>query len=373
MKVSAISLRNFRNHLDSHLELGPRVNVLLGDNGQGKTNVLEGLAYLSLTKSFSGAHDAAVLNSRRDFFELVGTILTDEGLENKVRVTYSRDTREKRFTINELRPARLALVIGRFPMVVLSPVHGSITAGAPVDRRRFMDVILAQTSASYLNDLLEYGRVLKHRNRILSEGRLYGRITTDLLNPWNASLVEYGSRIVACRQKFAREFETYLQKTYHDLVDNKEEPALEYICHYRGLDAGSVAAAMSALVMEKCKEEYRCGTTLVGPHRDDLAMSINGGQLKAFASQGQHKTFLIALKVAEFHYLKELTGEVPLLILDDVFSELDRHRGQRIMNLLDDLGQTMITSTDETVFRGAIGWDGENRRFHVEAGSCRPD
>ncbi len=381
MNVEFVHLKNFRNHEDTVIECGAGINALLGNNGQGKTNVLEAVSYLSLTKSFYAAGDATVLQIGKEHFEIDGKIQTDAHIEHRIHAAYNRSG-EKSFTINGARPETLASVIGRFPIVVLSPENNAITFGGPMERRKFIDLLLSQISRSYLEDLLEYRRTLKQRNRLLGEARAERPHPAELLEPWTASLVHYGARIINNRKAFVSEFREYVKRAYQNLVSSpghihsgNENPNLYYdslpgLENLTGVDA--IMEAMRDELERKNIEERRRGSTLVGPHRDDIRLQINDISVQRYASQGQHKTMLIALKIAEFFYLKERRGEVPVFLLDDVFSELDETRSQLLLHTLSSLGQTFITTTDEAVFHNAVSWNGTNRRFRVEAGSVRP-
>jgi DNA replication and repair protein RecF len=375
MIVTDVHIRNFRNHSESTVNFGEGINGLLGKNGQGKTNILEAISFLCLTKSFHAANDATVLQIGKDFFEVEGTIVSDTHLSHTVRVTYTLPESEKQFTINHTRPETLGSVIGRFPVVILSPENNAVTFGGPADRRRFIDLILSQLSQIYLGDLMEYRQVVKQRNRILSEARLNGRDCGKVIEPWNISLARYGGRIILQRERFVNEFQRYVGRAYAGLVEAQEEPMIEYVssCKIEDRNGADAIAAVLAEEIEKAHtEELRRGLTLVGPHRDDMRMRINGISVQKYASQGQHKTLQVALKVAEFFYLKERRNEAPIFLLDDVFSELDQRRAQHILNLVDSLGQTVITTTDESAFHGKVSWNGRNRKFYVEAGTCRP-
>ncbi|MBX2990774.1 MAG: DNA replication/repair protein RecF [Bacteroidetes bacterium] len=381
MNVEFVHLKNFRNHEDTVIECGAGINALLGNNGQGKTNVLEAISYLSLTKSFYAAGDATVLQIGKDSFEIDGKIQTDAHIEHRIHAAYNRSG-DKSFTINGARPETFASVIGRFPIVVLSPENNAITFGGPMERRKFIDLLLSQISRSYLEDLLEYRRILKQRNRLLTEAKAEHRYPAGLLEPWTASLIHHGARIINNRKAFVREFREYVKRAYYSLVsspdhpyDGNEDPSLHYeslpgLENLTGIDP--IMEVMRDELERKNVEERRRGSTLVGPHRDDLRLRINDISVQQYASQGQHKTLLLSLKIAEFFYLKEHRGEVPVFLLDDVFSELDETRSQLLLNTLSSLGQTFITTTEEGVFHDAISWNRTNRRFRVEAGSVRP-
>jgi DNA replication and repair protein RecF len=371
MIVTQLRLRHFRNHTASALEFGEGLNALLGDNGQGKTNILEAISYLGLTKSFYAASDARVVQFDEPAFEVDGVMRDAGGREHHVRVTYGPGPGEKTFTVNGLRPERLAAVIGRFPLVILSPDHGAITSGGPAERRKFLDITLAQVSPAYLEDLLEYRRVLRQRNLLLADGRRWGTLSLTALEPWTASLAVHAARVVARRRVFAAEFTSYVERAYQRLVPSGERPGLAYVGPVDAESVGETESALLKALERTAREEQQRGMTLVGPHRDDLRLLINGKDVQQFASQGQHKTLLVAFKIGEFRYVQERREESPVLLLDDVFSELDRPRAMRILELVEDLGQCVITATDEGVFHGALDWGKRHRRFLVQAGSAR--
>jgi DNA replication and repair protein RecF len=239
-----------------------------------------------------------------------------------------------------------------------------------------VDLTLSQVSRVYLDDLLEYRRVLRQRNRLLSDARATGVNIASTLEPWTVSLVQYGSRIVKRRQEFVQEFKGYIERSYRTLVASGEEPGMEY-ASFASLPDGATVEEIGQLMANGLKaragEELRRGSTLVGPHRDELRLSINGAALQQYASQGQHKTFLVALKTAEFFYLQERRGEPPIFLLDDLFSELDEGRSKRILDLVSGLGQTIITTTGERVLEESAGWKDHLRRFIIENGTSRAD
>jgi DNA replication and repair protein RecF len=375
MILSGIRLSNFRNHADTAIEFGPGINALLGDNGQGKTNILEAVSYLGLTKSFYAAGDGEALQIGKDDFTVEGVMISDAGVAHTVRVAYTRLPPVKAFLIDASTPETLASVIGRFPVVILSPENNAITYGSPAERRKFLDLTLSQVSSPYLHDVLEYRRALRQRNRVLVDGRLHGTPVTGVIEPWTESLVHYGGRIAHRRQTFVAEFRSYILDAYRKLVPSSEEPDIEYQCGFDApehADPAGMSAGMAATLEKRRGTEIKRGMTLAGPHRDEVKLTINGILVQQFASQGQHKSLLVALKVAEFFYVRERRGESPLLLLDDVFSELDRGRALRILGLVSELGQTMITTTDETMFGPAMAWGNNQRRFRIERGTCTP-
>jgi DNA replication and repair protein RecF len=369
MKISNAHLRSFRNHNETVFEFGARVNVLLGENGQGKTNALEALSFLCLTKSFYASADATVMQQQQSFFEIKSTLESDEGKQFLVRVAYDDAKKEKKFTINGAEVNKFSTVIGMFPVVILSPENNAITFGSPADRRKFIDLVISQSSKSYVEDSMEYRRIVRQRNAILSDPQ--ARDGSDVLSPWNEMLVKYGSRIINKRNRFLNEFAPFIARTYLDIVDERETPKIEYapsINITEGTTIEEMSTAMETKLVKKKKDEQRFQTTLVGPHRDEIIFSLNGMSLKHFASQGQHKTFLVALKVAEFFYLKERCNETPVFLLDDVFSELDEHRSKKLLSVAESLGQIFITTTSEKMFGGAE-WNKERKKFFIKSGT----
>jgi DNA replication and repair protein RecF len=374
MVVTELRLKNFRNHVLTRLEFGEGVNALVGTNGQGKTNVLEALSYLSLTKSFFAANDATVLQIGKDSFEVDGTIRDTAGYSHEVHVEYSQADRQKVVQINRNRPETLASVVGKFPVVILSPDHGSISAGGPSERRKFMDILLSQTSRSYLEELLEFRRALRQRNRLLMEAKAGNMQVGTTLEPWSISLAHHGAGVIERRVDFVLEFEPYVRRAYAALAESGEKPDVEYIPAVgvsEGMKASEIEKLLTQRMEDRRDEEHRRGLSLVGPHRDELRMMIEGKGVQEYASQGQHKTLLVALKVAEFWYMKDRSAETPTFLLDDVFSELDPRRSSKILSLVPEMGQTVVTTTDERFFHDTVQWNGRNKKFFVEEGTCR--
>lgn len=374
MKLQFIRVRNFRNHAETTLDCADGCNLLLGDNGQGKTNLLEAIAYLSLTKSVFGSSDATVLSIGKDFFEIEGRFQSDVGTETDVRAAYSA-AEEKSITLNRERVERLSDVIGLFPIVVLFPEHHSITLGAPADRRKFIDFVLSQASKSYLLDLIEYRRALKQRNRLLQDQRGLRGESSSSLEAWDEELIRYGSRVVSARLAFLESFQPHLQRVYEELVEEPEMPSIGYVPTVgdasERIESKNAKERIERLfrdaLLETRADESRMGMTLVGPHRDELSFTINNLDARKYASQGQHKTLLIALKAAEFAYLRDRRRETPIMLLDDVFGELDEVRTRCLLRFLETVGQTFITAARDTIFSaGAVD---NCRRFTVAHGA----
>ena len=374
MKIVRAQLRQFRNHDCTELDFGTTTNAFLGDNGHGKTNVLEALSFLCLTKSFYASSDTTALQQGKDFFEVRGTLLSDVGVEHDVRVAYDSRTNQKKIFIDGNEPETFSSVIGQFPIVVLSPENNNITFGTPSDRRRFMDLVISQSSRVYMEDMLEYRRALRQRNKILSDASR-GMGNAALLEPWDETLSVHGAKVLLKRAVFFEEFAPFITRAYETVAQEMETPSVEYMPQVAAAPHDSaeiIYGRFREKLEEKRRDELRIGSTLVGPHRDEAAFSLNGLQLRAYASQGQHKTFLIALKIAEFFYLSERCAETPVILLDDVFTELDDTRARKLLSLIDSLGQSFITTTNEQVFHNTIRWDDARRKFSILNGAAVP-
>ncbi|HMK38766.1 MAG TPA: DNA replication and repair protein RecF, partial [Bacteroidota bacterium] len=240
----------------------------------------------------------------------------------------------------------------------------------------FMDLTLSQISGAYLEDILEYRTALRQRNRVLADARARGSLPPGVIEPWTESVVAYGSRIAHRRALFADEVRNHIVSAYRTIMPQGEIPDITYVCGFAtgdGNDSEKYAAGLAADLGARTSEELRRGLTLAGPHRDDLRLTLNGMDVQRFASQGQHKTLLVAMKIAEYSYMREKRDESPMFLLDDVFSELDAGRVHRILEVAEGLGQVMITTTEGRAFDGSLEWDNDNRRYIVERGTCRQE
>jgi DNA replication and repair protein RecF len=371
VKIRDIHVHKFRNHSQTDVVFGEGVNALLGQNGEGKTNLLEAISYLCLTKSFFGSADGTVLQIGQERFEVSGELEGDTGIRYNVAVAYDHTEKEKKFFINRTRVEKFADVVGQFPVVVLSPESGAITTGGPADRRRFLDFVISQASKVYLEDLLQYRRVLRQRNKALFDSRVSRTEARDLLEPWNEELVDRGARIVHRRHLFLGEFQPLVIDSYGSIAGGAESPGITYEPSVSTKESASeeeIKQAFGVELKRKANEEKRFGITLVGPHRDELVLQINNLGVRSHASQGQHKTFLVALKMAEFLYLQNKRNEKPILLLDDIFTELDEHRVERLLGLTGSAGQAFVTSTNGAAFPVDFNWATGNKRFSVHGG-----
>lgn len=381
MRAETLRFRNLRNHHETEITgFSERINVLVGPNGAGKTSVLESLSLATLTKSFSTASDQVLFRAGESELQVDASLRSDVDVPHHVKVNIQLGPPlRKSLSANNERMRSAADLIGRAPVVVLTPDEKVITSGPPSERRRFLNLVLSQASRSYLEDELEYKRALKQRNAILNDARIQKRSLSyvrPLLEPWSEMLIARGVRIMRRRASFVEEFKPYLFEAYQLVSSNRELPGLEYLPI--GMDSISpdheqlLRTQLAAVEMD----ELRRGSSLAGPHRDDIRLNINPDrEAKYYASQGQHKTLLVSMKLAEFRYLKAATSETPILLLDDVFSELDKDRARQLLDLAENggFGQTFITSTDRDVFEATVDFkSGFHRLYLVDGGSVSP-
>ena len=343
MILRGLSLKNFRSHKNTILKFSDSLNYIVGGNGQGKTSVLEAAFYLCTTKSFN-SKDSEAVTFNEDNFEVNG--IFKDLTEDKTRVIFSISDNRKYYFQNDKLISRSSQMIGKFPVVILTPADHQITQGSPADRRKFVDSVISQSSSTYLNILIDYNKTLKHRSVLLNVLReRYSKQVQAELDAWTEKLIEFGVELIAHRINFVNDFNKYVSESYNKIVENTETPHIDY-AFLEDSSSKEIKKSFEKLIFDKREEEIRRSLNLVGPHKDDFVFSINNINLKTFGSQGQHKTFQTALRFAEFFYLKDTTGKKPIFLLDDVFGELDASRAGKISKYLKEVGQAFITLTD---------------------------
>lgn len=346
MRLGRLFFKNLRNHTLTEAAPAAGANVFTGLNGEGKTTVLEAISICTLTRSFVGTGDADMVRRGERAYETRIEGTSDYGAPRRIEVRYDSPG-GKTILMDGSQAANAAQVIGAAPTVVLSPDMKAITVGAPAERRRFMDIVISQAKRRYLEDLMQYRRVLKQRNALLAAARKAGRqVDRNLIEPWDEGLIERAAHLMFERATFLQEFEPIFRETAGRVAHGAENVEIRYLPDAVSAPLASVAEYRDALwlrAQQVWAEEQRRGATLFGAHRDDVRMLINGGDVRVAASQGQHKTLLIGLKIAEFHYLAGQCAETPIILLDDIFGELDAGRAARVYEITRDLAQTFIT------------------------------
>lgn len=343
MLLSSLSVTNFRKHISSNFQFAEGLNYIVGQNSIGKTSILEAIHYLCSSKSMF-AKDNEVVNFNKEHFEVEG-VFQNKNI-NKVRIFFNNSENKKYFLLNGKQIHKSSEIVGKFPVVTLTPEDHQITQGSPADRRKFFDSVFSQASKTYLEFLIDYNKILKHRSVILNQ--LSEKITPSLLDEldsWTENLVSKGSQIINYRKKFIKDFTRYLVNSYAQIMDINEIPSIKYLTVSEEEDFDE-RRVLEDLLKQNRQLEIKRNLNLIGPHRDDFLFEINGISLKKFGSQGQNKTFQITLRFAEFFFLKEFNDEIPIFLLDDVFSELDAFRAAKVSEFLKKVGQAFITLTD---------------------------
>lgn len=372
MRLQSLSIKNFRNHANTQITLSPGVNFFLGGNGEGKTNILEGISYLCLSKSLFSISDELVVKIGNQDFNAIGEIVTDQGIGYEIQISFDKGQKQKTAKVNNRKIDRLSSMIGQFPVVVLSPDQNTLTVGPSIGRRKFVDFVISQVSRSYLETLIEYRQVLRQRNKILTETGMSDKEKSEMLDPWNKNLIVIGTEIVRKRMEFVTSFQTIFTETYTQVAGIFEKPSMSYepaIKFINNSNENSIENAFARALKERYADEIRKGFSLIGPHRDEFVFKINNLNVREYASQGQHKTVLIALKLSEFYYIKEQCRETPILLLDNIFSELDVSRVRCLLEKTSNLGQLFITATDERMFSWVLPSMSAVKKFFIRNGS----
>ncbi len=339
MKLETLSLFNYRNIAEACLRLSPNVNCIVGRNGVGKTNVLDAVFYLSFCKSNNASADGQNIKHDADFFMLRGEYLREDGGCEQVDISLKRGGR-KRIRRGEKEYKRLSEHLGRIPLVMIAPSDEYLVGGGAEERRRFIDMVIAQYDSRYVEALVRYEQALKQRNALLKQEDMSDVGVMDVVEDMMSMDADY---IYLCRKQFVEDFQPLFQQLYHKLCDGAEEVVrIDYASH---LSRGGLKHQL-----ESFRDKERIvGYTLHGTHRDDLALMLADQPLKYEGSQGQRKTYVIAMKLAQFLFLRERgRGSMPILLLDDIFDKLDAGRVARIVDYVasDDLGQIIITDTN---------------------------
>lgn len=334
MLIKSIALNNFRNYLSEEISFSEGINILYGDNAQGKTNILEAIYLLATTKSHRTSKDKELINL--EFEE--GHIKADI---NKKAIDYRIDmhlkkNKSKGVAIDRVPVRKTSQLMGLLNVVIFSPEDLDIIKSGPSERRRFIDMELCQLSKIYYSNLSTYNKILNQRNNLL-KNIYYDKSQLDMLDIWDAQLVEYGIKVIKDRNNFIDKINEIILDIHKKLTQNKETIRVVYDKNISELD-------FSSELLNKRDVDLRYQSTQVGPHRDDISFLINDMDVKIYGSQGQQRTVALSLKLAEIKLVKELIGDNPILLLDDVMSELDSSRRDALLSSINDI-QTIITCT----------------------------
>lgn len=344
MWLKNLTLLNFKNYTSADIAFNKSVNAFVGNNGAGKTNLLDAIHYLCLCKSYFNPIDSQQIKANEDLFLVQGDFERSEKNE-KVSCGLKRN-HKKSFKRNKKEYDKLADHIGLFPVVMISPYDTSIIMDGSEERRKFIDNVISQTDAKYLDELIVYNRHLLNRNALLKQVALTRKLDVSLLEILDEQLVVSGDKIYQKRKEFLKEFIPFFNQHYSFITNDAETVSLTYQSQLN-------TEAFATLLTQSVDKDKALERTTTGIHKDDLLFEIAGMPMKKFGSQGQQKSFLIALKLAQYSYLKKYKKFEPLLLLDDIFDKLDHLRITRLMEMVsrNGFGQIFITDTSrERVF-----------------------
>jgi len=339
MYLQQLSVINFKNYAEAELTFSEGVNVFTGNNGAGKTNLLDAIHYLSLCKSYFNPIDSQQIKQGTDFFIITGNFNKNDNHE-AVACSVKRN-QKKQFKRNKKDYQRLADHIGLFPLVMVSPYDISIIIEGSEERRKFIDNVISQTDNAYLDELIIYNKVLLNRNAMLKLIADTGKYDPSLMEVLDEQLTVSGSRIFEKRKAFMESYTEIFNSHYRFLSDNAEEVELIY-------ESQLLQDDFAGLLKKSIEKDRVLERTTMGVHKDDLQFAIHGMPMKKFGSQGQQKSFLIALKLAQYSFLYRQNGFKPILLLDDIFDKLDDQRVTKLMQMISnhDFGQVFITDTN---------------------------
>ena len=339
MYLKKISLVNFKNYDEAELEFSEGANAFTGNNGTGKTNLLDAIHYLSLCKSYFNPIDSQQIKQGRDLFLIQGVF--DKNDSDEVISCGIRKNQKKQFKRNKKEYQRLADHIGLFPLVMISPNDVSLILDGSEERRKFMDTVISLTDARYLDELIIYNKTLQNRNALLKQIADTGKYDPTLLEIFDEQLIRAGNKIFEKRKAFMAVFTEVFNQHYKYLTDEAEAVNLVY-------DSPLLADDFSSLLKKSVEKDRILQRTTQGIHKDELIFEIHGMPMKKFGSQGQQKSFLIALKLAKYSFIYQEKKFKPVLLLDDIFDKLDDLRITKLMKMVsaDDFGQIFITDTN---------------------------
>jgi DNA replication and repair protein RecF len=338
MFLKHLSLTNFKNYSETNLDFCPRINCFVGDNGVGKTNILDAIHYLSLTKSYFTSVDSANIRHGSDYFLIKG-FFDRGGVDNEIYCGFQKDKR-KTFKTGGKEYDRLADHIGKLPAVMVSPADSVIITGGSEERRKFMNGVISQFDREYLASVMDYNKALKTRNRMLKDGAGNAGFDSDLMEIWEKRMGELAEGIFKMRDSFTDELIPLFRSYYSMISGNREIVDLTYLSQLRETD-------FMQLIRRNYRKDRVLQYTSAGVHRDDLLLGMGGYPVKDLGSQGQQKSYLVALKLAKYDYIGSRGGEKPILLLDDIFDKFDESRVEQIIELVSNhrFGQIFITDT----------------------------
>ena len=364
MILEKLSIINYKNIASATLELSPKINCFIGQNGVGKTNVLDAIYFLSFCHSANNPIDSQVIMHGQEFFMLEGFYseeLTENSYDYHISCGLKRGTK-KHFKRNKKEYKRLSEHIGLIPVVVVAPSDTLLIDGGSEERRRLMDMVISQYDRSYIDAMNRYNKALQQRNVLLKQEE---EPDIEVISLFEEQMAEEGEKIYKLRKAFVEELIPIFQRIHETISENREQVSLNYVSHCQ-------RGPLLEVIQRDRFKDRALGYSLHGIHRDDLEFMLGGHPMKREGSQGQNKTFVIALKLAQFDFLKRTNSRTtPLLLLDDIFDKLDAQRVEQIVKLVagDDFGQIFITDTNRDHLDQILSASSHDYKiFHVDNG-----
>ncbi len=345
MYLQKLSLFNFKNYEEAELQFSDKINCFVGDNGAGKTNLLDAIHYLSLCKSYFTQIDTQNIRHGQDYFAIHGSCNRGDSQADTLQCIQKRGQR-KRFLANKKEYDRLADHIGSFPLVMISPYDRDLINDGSEIRRKYMDSVISQFDRLYLDDLINYNKALAQRNALLKAFAERHAFDAAALEIWDDQLVRLGVEIHRKRGAFLESFVPVFREYYRLLSGNAEEVGILYLSQLHD-------SPLQELMAASLHRDRSAQFTTSGVHKDDLEFLLDGYPVKKYGSQGQQKSFVVAIKLAQFDYTRRIKGYKPILLLDDVFDKLDDHRVEQLIKMVSEhsFGQVFITDTQEEKIR----------------------
>ena len=361
MRLKKLLLINFKNITQADINLSDGINCFVGDNGAGKTNILDAIYYLAMSKSAFTMTDGQSVHHGEDFFVIEGSYLSDNNSVELVNCSFSHKG-GKVLKSNGKEYDRLADHVGRFPVVIVSPQDSSLITDAAEERRRYLNGFISQIDRAYLQSMMRYNKILLERNRFLKSSS-----DEAMLQIYDMQLSEHGTRVHEMRKTIIERMQPLVAEYYRALSDDREQVDISYRSELSG-------TPLSDLLLQSRQRDIINQFTTVGIHRDDVVFRIGDYPLRKYGSQGQQKSVLIALKLAQYRLVAEATGEKPVLLLDDLFDKLDMGRVEKLLSLVsgDDFGQICITDCNKVRLENILERAGkEYSLFVVEGGDLK--
>ena len=344
MIIDKITLKNYRNYDNLNIKFCNGINIIIGDNAQGKTNILESIYFLSITRSYRTSDDINLISYGKEFAKISSKIKSSS-IPKKLEITINKKNKVLSYNNNIIK--KVSDFIGLLNVIVVAPEDIEIIKGSPLNRRNFFNIELSKLDRNYINIYNEYNKLLKIRNDYLKMIMLNNLSDNRYLDVINEKIIERAINIYIFRNKLINQLNSIISDIYYDITGIKElnigyVPNIEI----ENFEYESIRKVLKHTLYKNFNKEVSLGMTLYGPHRDDLKFLIDEDDIKIYGSQGQQKVAIISLKLSEISIFKDITGYVPILLLDDVFSELDKKKKNKLINYINDASQVIITTND---------------------------